>query len=281
MPRIVSDILWKSVQEHRKGNKHLQPMKREPWLLQGLIACGLCGHAFMIQPNHNRRTYNCRGRFHVTHLDGSLKCNVPNIDADWLEKELWDRIEAVLNDPNKLHTLLHETIDNLRSRSDELLTRIQPIDGRLAQLNEQKARPAEDWVRQSIDSEKCRELQQSLQNEENRLMSVRNRYDPAQVEELERTQGLLQFWEGQVRLMAWHTEDENGRMVRNVDKPHKTVLRLIGFENKEISSAVSFPSTRRELLDMLQVRLTAYEDRVEVDAIFTVEPIKRLLCTST
>ena len=48
-----------------------------------------------------------------------------------------------------------------------------------------------------------------------------------------------------------------------------------GFEDTNVSDAVHFPATRRELLDMLQVRLTAYEDSIEVNAIFTVEPIKR------
>lgn len=98
--------------------------------------------------------------------------------------------------------------------------------------------------------------------------------------ELERTQGLLRFWEGQLKSMAWNTENENGAMVRTVDMPHKTVLRFAGFEDKDVTKAVKFPATRRELLDMLQVKFTAYEDRVDVKAIFTVEPIKRPLCTS-
>jgi hypothetical protein len=281
VPRIVSDVLWKSAQEHRRGNKHLQPMKREPWLLHGLITCGLCGHAFMVQPNRRiRRTYNCRGRLHITHLDGSPKCTVPNLDADWLERELWQRIEDILNNPNKLQSLLQETIDSLRNREEELSARIQPIDQRLAQISEQKARLAEDWVKQNMDPARYRELQQSLQNEENHLMSVRGNLDPAQVEELERTQGLLSFWEGQLKWMAWNTENEDGTMVRTIDQPHKTVLGITGLEDKDITKAVNFPATRRELLDMLQVRLMAYEDRVDVKAIFTIKPIERLLCTS-
>lgn len=281
VPRIVSDAMWKSAQEHRKSNRHLQPMKREPWLLQGLITCGLCGHAFMIQPNHKRRTYNCRGRLRLTHLDGSPKCIVPNLDADWLEKELWEGIEAILNDPNKLKSLLQETIDSLKNREEELFARIQPVDERLTQIDEQKTRLAEDWVKLSINPAKRREIQQNLQSEENRLRSIRSNIDPTQVEELEHTRGILRFWESQAKSMAWNTETEDGEMVRNVDKPHEMALKLAGFEDKDMSKAVSFPATKRELLDMLQVQLVAYEDRVEVNAIFTVEPIKRLLCTSS
>ncbi len=81
--------------------------------------------------------------------------------------------------------------------------------------------------------------------------------------------------------MAWNTETENGQMVRVVDRPHKTVLSLVGFEDKDISDVMHFPATKRELLDLLQVRLVAFEDRVEVKAVFPVEPIDRLLCTSS
>ncbi len=118
-----------------------------------------------------------------------------------------------------------------------------------------------------------REMQQSLQNEENHLRSIRGHLNPVQVEELERTQGLLRFWENQVNSMAWNTESEDGSMVKVVDKPHSTVLSLVGIENSDVSDAVQFLAKKRELLDMLQVRLTAYEDRVDVKAIFTVEPI--------
>jgi len=206
---------------------------------------------------------------------------VPNLDADWLEKELWGGIEAILNDPNKLKSLLQETIGSLRNREEELFARIQPVDERLTQIDEQKTRLAEDWVKLSIDSAKRREIQQNLQSEENRLRSIRSNIDPTQVEELEHTRGILLFWESQAKSMAWNTEIEDGEMVRNVDKPHEMALRLAGFEDKDMTKAVSFPATKRELLDMLQLRLVAYEDRVEVNAIFTVEPIKRLLCTSS
>lgn len=234
----------------------------------------------MIQPNHRRRTYNCRGRLRTTHLDGSPKCTVPNLYADWLESEVWHRIEEIINDPNRLERVLQETIESLRNREEELSARIKPIDERLAQIEEQKSRLAEDWVKLSLGLDRYRELQQGLQSEENRLMSVRTSVDPAQIEELKRTQGLLRFWERDIEPMAWNTETEDGQMFRVVDQPHKTVLSLVGFEDNDISDVMHFPATKRELLDLLQVRLVAFEDRVEVKAIFPVEPIDRLLCTS-
>ena len=80
--------------------------------------------------------------------------------------------------------------------------------------------------------------------------------------------------------MIWNTETENGQMVRLVDKPHNTVLRLASFDGKDISQVMQFPSTKRELLDLLQVRVVIFDDRIEVKAIFPIANINSQKCTS-
>jgi len=186
-----------------------------------------------------------------------------------------------MNDPNKLQPLLKETVDNLKSRKEELEARILPIDQKLRQIAEQKARLADDWVKLNIDTTDYSELQRSLDQEETRLKSIRNDVDPAQIQELENTQGILRFWETQLQSMAWNTENEDGSMVRVVEKPHKTTLKIAGFEDKEASNILHFPATRRELLDMLQVRVVVFMDRIEVNAVFPIEPIDYQKYTST
>ena len=133
----------------------------------------------------------------------------------------------------------------------------------------------------TVDPGRYEQLRRQMESEETRLRSIRVGMDPSQVDELERTRGLLRFWQSQVGSMEWNTEDENGGMIRIVDKPHNTVMQLVGFEDREISRAIGFPSTRREVLDMLQIQLMALEDRVEVNAVLPVRGIDRQLCTST
>ena len=133
----------------------------------------------------------------------------------------------------------------------------------------------------SMDPAKCRELQRSLEREETRLNSIKSHIDPNQIEELESTRRWLGFWQSQVNSMAWNTENEDGSMFRVVDGPHNVASALVNSENKDISDIVHFPAGKREFLDVLQVRLVAYEDRVEVNSIFPKEIISRLLCTST
>lgn len=273
IPPIVDEKLWNIAQERRKHNKHLKLPRNGHWLLQGLITCGLCGYGFRTEITHNRRQYGCRGRLKYTHVDGSPRCTSPRLDAENLEQEVWNRVEAIINDPNRLESVLKDTVSDLRNRETGLSARIQPIEQRLTQIAKQKERLADDWVQTNMNAEKYSELKSSLDQEEVRLRSVKNEIDPAQLEELEHTRNMLEFWQRQLQSMAWNTENEDGSMVRVVDKPHETALKIVGIEDNDLTKALFFPATKRELLDKVQVRLVVFMDRVEVKAIFPIEPI--------
>jgi site-specific DNA recombinase len=279
IPKIVTGDMWYAAQEHRRNNRHMQTMPSGSRLLQGLIVCGICGYHFRSQSARNYKIYGCRGRLKYNHIDGSPRCPAPIIKAEWLEQEVWQRIEAILNDPNKLEPLLKDTIEKLQARQKELATRIRPINDQLLEIEEKKARLIDEYVVHNMDPGKYKEYQHSLQQAEDRLKSMQAEVDPAQIEELQRTKGLLKFWQSQVEAMAWDTEDEDGQRVRIVDTPHLNVLRIVGLEDKDMN--LDFPTTRRQLLDLLQTKLVVFEDRVEVKAIVPIEPIAHRLCTST
>ena len=132
-----------------------------------------------------------------------------------------------------------------------------------------------------MNIDKFKELRDNLDREESRIKALKAGIDPAQIEELERTKGVLYFWENISESMAWNTENEDGSMVRLVDKPHQVALRVVGFEDRELGKALGFPASRRELLDKLRVKLVVFDDRIEVNGLFPIEPINIQLCTST
>ena len=277
VPAIIDDSVWNTVQDRRKTNKHLQPVRKEKYLLQGLITCE-CGHTFQITLIHGRRTYGCRGRLKYTHLDDSPRCTIQNIDAVWIEEQVWQRIEVIINDPNKLKKLIEDTIANLKNRESELSARIKPIDERLSVIADQKARLAEEWFQINLNPDKWNELKRNLEQEETRLKSVRGEIDPAQIEELEHTRNTLLFWMVERdNIVKWNLENEDYSKFRTVSWPHDDVLALVNSENKETAKEKQFPGTRRDLLDFLQVRLMVFTDRIEIKAIFPIEPIKNQL----
>jgi site-specific DNA recombinase len=279
IPPIVDSSLWEAAQRRLSTNKHVFPTRVNPYLLQGLISCGECSHTFRSEITHRRRYYSCTGRLKRTHVDGSQRCNAPRLDADWLEGEVWSRIETIINDPKKLEQLLSDTIERLRIRVTELETRLRPIDEQLSKLAENKRRLAEGWVAGTLGQEWVEAERLKIEKEENRLRDLRAEVDPDQLKELDRTRSILRFWQKRLVAMSWNLEDEKGEVERSVEEPHKIVSTLVNFEDSEISKIMHFPSTKREMLDHLQVRLIVYVDRVEVKAVFPIEPVDSQLCT--
>jgi len=281
IPAIVDTSVWDAAQRHLNTNKHVYPCRVNPWLLQGLVSCGECSHTFRSEMTHGKRYYSCTGRLKRTHIDRSRRCTMPRLDADWLEGQVWSRIETILNDPEKLEQLLSETIERLKVRVTELEIRLRPIDEQLCKLAERKRRLAEAWVAGALGQEQVEADRRRLENDENRLKDLRGEVDPAQLKELEHNQAMLRFWQKQLASMSWNLEDEEGKAVRIVDKPHRTALTLVNLEDRMVSETMQFPATRREMLDGLQVRVLVFHDRVEVKAVFPIAPIGSRPCTST
>ena len=176
--------------------------------------------------------------------------------------------------------VIKDTIENLRSREADLNARLKPIEERLAEIAQQKAKLADDWVVRHMDNKKFRELKDNLDREEVRIRGLKAGIDPAQIEELESTRGMLHFWERQVRAMVWNTENEDGTMARLVDGPHQVALKVVGFEDRQLTTTMGFPASRRDMFDKLNMRLLVFDHGVEVNALFPIEPIGGQSCTS-
>ena len=209
------------------------------------------------------------------------RCPAPSIKAEWLEKEVWKRIEEIVNDPNLLSVVINDSIKNLRLKEADLNARIKPIVDRLAEIAGQKAKLADDWIIRHMNNDRFKELKENLDKEESRIRALKAEIDPVQIEELESTRGILGFWESQSREMAWNTENEDGSMFRLADKPHEVALRVVGFEDNALGNTLGFPASKREMLNKLQMRLVVFNDRIEVNGLFPIESINIQLCTST
>jgi hypothetical protein len=70
-------------------------------------------------------------------------------------------------------------------------------------------------------------------------------------------------------------------MVRTVDKPHETVLKILGLEDEDISNALQFPATRREILHKLQLKVIVFPDRIELNTVFPLQVIECQKCNPT
>jgi hypothetical protein len=56
---------------------------------------------------------------------------------------------------------------------------------------------------------------------------------------------------------------------------------LLGVGSNDLSEAMQFPTTQRELFDKIQLRLVVFKDKIEVKAVFPMPDIKNQECTVT
>jgi len=281
VPSVIDERTWNIAQERLKSNKHVRPQKEGKFLLQGMITCGYCGYAYSARRNENLRYYICRGKMKSKHIDGSPRCQSPTLKAEWLESSVWQRVEEIINDPNRLAVVINDTIENLRMKEADLSARIAPINDRLAEIAEQKAKLADDWVVRYMNNDKFKELRNNLDKEEDRIKALKAGIDPTQIEELKDTQSVLNFWQNLSESMIWNVENEDGTMVRLVDYPHQAALKVVGFDDATIGNTLGFPASKQDMFNKLQMKLVVFNDRIEINTLFPIEPINIQYCTST
>ncbi len=131
----------------------------------------------------------------------------------------------------------------------------------LASNGTKYAKFAEDWLRDAMGPEKVAERRGELEAEIERLQSVRQGIDPKQVEELENTKRLIDWWQ-------------------NVAMKQYGSTMILGFAELEDAEGelgnLGSPATRRGLLDKLQAELRAYPSHVDINALIPVTPIRHV-----
>jgi site-specific DNA recombinase len=273
VPPIVSESVWDMAQSHLKSHKKIRPLRKNPWLLQGLITCGICGLSYQGQYNGPvKRCYSCRGRLKVSHTDGSPRCSAATFDANWLENVIWIQIIDVINNPDKLAEVIKNSLETLKGRQVELDHLIKPIDEKLGQITDKKAKLADEWVISNMAPEKYKELQFNLNKEEMRLKSLRANIHPSRLIELENVNETLRYWQDQFDSEVSTARDIRGG-VKLLEKT-KPGIKIYGFEDIDPIETLTSLSAKRQILDQLDVKLVAFSDRIEIKCRIPVEADK-------
>ena len=263
VPAIVSESVWDAVQNRLRTNRKLRPSRKNPWLLQGLITCGHCGLSYQGQYRTTTNTvYACRGRLRENHTDGSPRCNGPTLTTKWLEDQVWMKISDILANPDKLSDVIQESLGILKGRQTELDSILKPINEKLVDITDKKARLADQWVITNMDPEKYKRLQSNLNKEETRLKSLRANMDPSRLAELESINATLQYWHDQFQSAAVAAEGNGGGV--EILKQTKPAIRIYGFENVESIESITSTTAKREIMDRLRVNLVVFNDRIEI-----------------
>ena len=142
VPAIVSEQLWQTAQQVLRSNQIMSNKNaREPFLLRGLIKCGLCGLTYSgIRINTRKRVhyYRCNGRYRADGLHGlvGVKCNGKSLQGDYVEDLVWADIESFLRNPGEILERLRERVS---MDDDERNRRQKELDCLAAALKEKAA----------------------------------------------------------------------------------------------------------------------------------------------
>jgi transcriptional regulator with XRE-family HTH domain len=116
VPAIVPEHLWQSAQQVLHSNRIMCKRDRtKPYLLRGLIKCGLCGLTFSglrARPPQRDHYYRCNGRQFARGLYGlsGKKCPAKSLNGDYVERLVWADIEAFLRNPGDILERLRERL---------------------------------------------------------------------------------------------------------------------------------------------------------------------------
>jgi site-specific DNA recombinase len=112
VPALVEADLFDIVQEQLQENRRRQRERRcgARYLLQGLLVCGTCGHAYYGKPvsRHagpgQRRTYayyRCAGS-DAHRFGGQRLCENQSVRTDRLEEAVWQDVCSLLQEPQRI-----------------------------------------------------------------------------------------------------------------------------------------------------------------------------------
>jgi site-specific DNA recombinase len=186
MPVIIDENTWQLAQQKRENARSVLADPKG-WLLQGMCFCGQCGHVLKCMRKKPRepRYYACRGRVqHRMTQDSDKRCNLPYIRADWLEWGVWKKVEAVLNNSDKLAECVNKALIELEKRKSQIGAETLTIDNKLEAIRTKEERLGMVFADGAISESAYKSKLSQLKKQEAALLKCRHNIDPLELTEM-------------------------------------------------------------------------------------------------
>ena len=195
VPAIINESTWQIAQQKRD---HARSLIVDPkgWLLQGMCYCGQCGHVLQCSRKkpQEHRYYACRGRVHHWKLgDGSKRCDLPYVRADWLEWGVWSKVKAILNNSDNLTECINRALAELEEKKAHIGAEIVDVDGKLEALRAKMERLGMAFADGAMAESAYKSRLKQLKKKEAVLVKCRHNIDPLNMDELEALEGRIVF----------------------------------------------------------------------------------------
>lgn len=156
VPALVAEQEWQAAQQTLASNRIMARKNlREPYLLRGLIKCGLCGLTFsgMRIKRQKDHYYRCNGRQQARGLYGidGKKCPSRTLNGGYVERLVWADIESFLRNPGELIQKLRERLSSQDSERQQRQKELDDLRARLQQKTIERDRVLGLFRRGRID----------------------------------------------------------------------------------------------------------------------------------
>jgi site-specific DNA recombinase len=157
VPAIVSEKIWQAAQRVLRANRIMCKRNRKvPYLLRGLIKCGLCGLTFSglrARPPQCDHYYRCNGRQFARGLYGlsGKKCPAKSLNGDYVERLVWADIEAFLRNPGDILERLRERLTLRHGEREREKEKLRALRKRLEEKTAERERMLGLFRRGRID----------------------------------------------------------------------------------------------------------------------------------
>lgn len=114
VPAIIDIETYEKAQQQLARNKAVT--KRQmlyPYLLQGILFCGVCGrrmlaHHCAFRDGSYKSYYQCSSQRYANLRNAGLSCDARSLPAEALDKEVWEIFIASTTDPKKAEKYMHK-----------------------------------------------------------------------------------------------------------------------------------------------------------------------------
>lgn len=177
VPAIVSEAVWQQAQETLQHNMRFSPRHcRHPYLLRGLVKCGLCGLTYigMTVTSRSGRPesyYRCNGKHDTRGVYGEMgkRCPSKDVLAGWLEGAVWEEVEGMLRRPQRVLARLRQKLAAERRASAGQRRKLTGLERALAQKEEERNRVLSLYRKGRIAEETVERQMQEMAEEETAL----------------------------------------------------------------------------------------------------------------
>ncbi|MFC2022924.1 recombinase family protein, partial [Chloroflexota bacterium] len=171
-PALISNEFFKAAQQQLKLNQgKAKRNTKQQYLLRGHLYCQQCGKAYCGHMDRVIRYYRCPGKNRIT--SPVNPCTNRNWRGDKLEALVWNKIEAVLADPEVIITTINKQRDEANNHG-ALESELKQVDRKLKALNREQVQLLQ-WALKGFPEE-------TVEAENKRINGIRNNLESRKAE---------------------------------------------------------------------------------------------------